>query len=75
MELPVVAPVASFFIAVPPPAVVPPSFESPVVVLLAAGPPACEFPPAVLHYLRGLAGTICRAVIGMTARRSMSSAL
>jgi hypothetical protein len=47
MELPVVVPVAPFFIAVPP-LVVLPFIESPVVVLLAAGPPALLSPPAVL---------------------------
>jgi hypothetical protein len=46
-ELPVVVPVAPFFIAAPPPVVLP-FMESPVVVLLAAGPPAAELPPAVL---------------------------
>jgi hypothetical protein len=37
-----------FFIREPVPAVVPPFMEVPVVVLLAAVPPACELPPAVL---------------------------
>ena len=39
LELPVVVPLAPFFMAVPPPVVLP-FMESPVVVLLAAGPPA-----------------------------------
>jgi hypothetical protein len=39
-------PVVSFFMADPPPVVLP-FMDSPVVVLLAAGPPACELPPAL----------------------------
>ena len=37
-----------FFICEPVLPVVVPFMELPVVVLLAAGPPACELPPAVL---------------------------
>jgi hypothetical protein len=54
LELWAAGPVVSFFIADPPPVGLL-FVDSPVVVLLAAGPPACELPPALLPPLWAIA--------------------
>jgi hypothetical protein len=66
-DMPVVPRAPSFIIWLSRPPVVRPSMESPVVVLLAAGPPDCELPPAVLPPACANAAVPLRARVKATA--------
>jgi hypothetical protein len=67
VDEPVVPRAPSFIIWLSVPPVVRPSIELPVVVLLAAGPPDCELPPALLLLAWANAAVPETAIVKATA--------